>query len=455
MPCSLDRLTIKGFKSIRELKDFELNNLNILVGANGAGKSNLIEFFRLLRNIIDGNLDDYIRMGGGIGDFLFNGRKATRDMEFETRFGVRGYRFRLKPGPSENVLLADEARYYEHGRTGWWELGDSPNGKSLLVKEAKDDSGNSEYSKPVYDAISSWQIYHFHDTSSTAGMRHYEIVQYNKVLRFDAGNIAPYLLRLKKKYATEYGEILDAVRLVMPFFDDFLPDVAEFGQKRKVNLSWLQKGSDYPMQPYHLSDGSIRFICLATALLQPNLPSTIVIDEPELGLHPTAIAIIVALVEGKTEQIFIRDMVGPYLAGKNLFMTPIVISKPGQKGGDVKFARVENDIELHLKQRSDTFLTLFVDYYGIKGDWPGLRESKRQSAPEDRAEIVNSATKERIDQLFGDRDSERRFIPYVAMYEFEAMLFSEPQILAEHLRVHRADIEKILSECVSPEEIDD
>ena len=114
MNSSLDRLTIKGFKSIRELNDFELDDLNILIGANGSGKSNLIEFFRLLRNIIDGNLDDFIRLGGGISDFLFNGRKATSKMQFETRFGIRGYRFSLKPGPSENALLADEARYYEH-----------------------------------------------------------------------------------------------------------------------------------------------------------------------------------------------------------------------------------------------------------------------------------------------------------------------------------------------------
>ena len=82
---------------------------------------------------------------------------------------------------------------------------------------------------------------------------------------------------------------------------------------------------------------------------------------------------IVVLVEGKTEQIFIHDIVSPYLAGKGIYITPIIISKPGQKGGDVKFSRVKNDVGLHLKQRDDTFLTLFVDYYGIKRDWPGLK----------------------------------------------------------------------------------
>ncbi|MCK5691037.1 AAA family ATPase, partial [Myxococcota bacterium] len=280
MSGTLDKLTIKGFKSIRELERFKLNELNVFIGGNGAGKSNLIEFFRLLRSIVDGNLNSYIREGGGISDFLFNGRKTTSELNVETRFGDRGYRFTIKPGPSENCLLTDEARYITEGKSSWLNLGDSPDGRSLLAKEAMGTSPDSQYSKLVYETISSWQIYHFHDTGSTAPMRHYEIIQDNKVLHFDASNIAPYLLRLKNEEAESYREILDSVRLVTPFFDDFLLDVTAFGEKQKVNLSWKQNGSNYPMQPYHLSDGTIRFICLATALLQPDPPSTIIIDEP-------------------------------------------------------------------------------------------------------------------------------------------------------------------------------
>ncbi len=164
---------------------------------------------------------------------------------------------------------------------------------------------------------------------------------------------------------------------------------------------------------------------------------------------------IVALVEGKTEQIFIQDIVSPYLAGKSIYITPIIISKPGQKGGDVKFSRVKNDIELHLKQRPDTFLTLFVDYYGIKSDWPGLKAAKKQSMPSGKAEKINRATKNRVNKLFGDYGSDRRFIPYVAMHEFEALLFSGPQELADQLRVPLSDIDKILKECGEPEKIDD
>ena len=297
MGTSLDRLTIKGFKSIRELVDLELTNLNVIVGGNGAGKSNLISFFKMLRALIDGNLNRYVKDNGGAGDLLFNGRKATKEMEFETRFGIRGFRFKLLPTPKNACSIEDEARYYESGTSGWWELGDSDDGISRMVAEVSKNRSNSKYSRPVYDIVSSWQIYHFHDTSTTAGMRHYEIVQDNKSLRTDAANIGSFLLRLKEQHSKEYKDILNAVRLVTPFFDDFILEPRESGAKEEVNISWKQKGSDYPMQPYHLSDGSIRFICLATALLQPDPPSAIIIDEPELGLHPAAIVILAELIQ--------------------------------------------------------------------------------------------------------------------------------------------------------------
>lgn len=351
MPDILNKLTIEGFKSICSLKDFELKNLNILIGANGAGKSNLIDFFRLLRNIIDGKLDEYIRSGGGISDFLFNGRKTTSEMKFEMHFGIRGYRFSLKPGPLDNCLLTDEARYYEHGTTGWWNLGDSPDGKSLLVKKVKEDSTDSGYSRPVYNAISSWQIYHFHDTSATAAMRHYEIIQDNKVLRFDASNIAPYLLYLRNEKPDAFQEILDSVRLILPFFDNFLLEVTSFGEKQKVNLSWLQQGSDYPMQPYHLSDGAIRFVCLATALLQPDPPSTIIIDEPELGLHPSAITILSELIQNasKRTQLIVATQ-SPALIDQFSVEDVIVVNR---KDGASTFDRLqEKDFKVWLETYS-------------------------------------------------------------------------------------------------------
>lgn len=348
MKNSLDKLTIKGFKSIRELVDFELKDLNVIVGGNGAGKSNLISFFKMLRVLIDGNLNRYVRDNGGASDILFNGRKVTEKMEFETRFGERGFRFKLVPTPANGCALEDEARFYAGGTTGWWLLGDSENGTSKMVTEVTKEAPDGKYSQPVHDAIASWQIYHFHDTSSTAAMRNYEIVEDNKVLRTDASNIAPFLLKLKGKHEKEYKDILNAVRLVTPFFDDFILEPRESGSKNEVNISWIQKGSDYPMQPYHLSDGSIRFICLATALLQPNPPATIIIDEPELGLHPAAIVILaeLILVASKRTQVIVATQ-SPALIDQFGIDDIIVVNR---KDGASTFKRLdEKDYSEWLK----------------------------------------------------------------------------------------------------------
>ena len=321
----LNRVIINGFKSIRRC-DLPLSALNILIGANGAGKSNFIEFFRLLKNIVKDNLDDHILSGGGISDYLFHGRKTTSHIEAELWFGGYGYRFKLKPAPSENARLADEACFDEHGAA--LPCGDT-----------------------VYNTIDSWRVYHFHDTSATAAMRHYEIVQDNNKLRSDAANIAPYLLRLKNEHADAYREILDSIRLVAPFFDDFLLVPTDFGEKRKVNLSWRQKGSDYPMQPYHLSDGAIRFICLATALLGPNPPATIIIDEPELGQHPSALAILAELIQNASKRTqLIAATQSPALIDYFSVEDVIVVNR---KSGTSTFERLrEKDFNVWLETYS-------------------------------------------------------------------------------------------------------
>ena len=165
---------------------------------------------------------------------------------------------------------------------------------------------------------------------------------------------------------------------------------------------------------------------------------------------------VVALVEGPTERIFIQNILGPYLARTEVYLTPIILTKPGQRGGDVRFSRARNDIERHLKQRNETWLTLLIDYFGIKSDWPGYEESKRKRRHTSKAHVMNEATRKRVNELFGDQDSQRRFIPYVSMFEFEALLFSDTDILAQKLNVQPKDVETILSEYDDePEKIND
>ena len=308
MAQALDSLTIKGFKSIRALEDFKLTNLNVLIGGNGAGKSNFIDFFRMLRAMMElplpgltsANLKAYIADGGGSDDFLFNGPKITEQIEIETRFGPNGYRFKLSPTADETFIINDEARYYEGGESGWWDIGSGNLTPELLRdKDRRGAAGGLSVASYVYKAISSWKIYHFHDTSKVAPMRRFETIDDSDYLRFDAANIAPFLLELKNSEKNAYNQIVDTIRLVTPFFNNF---ILKPNKNEKVRLRWKQKGSDYPLKPRHLSDGTLRFICLTTALLQPDPPSAIIIDEPELGLHPYAIEILAELIEATSRK---------------------------------------------------------------------------------------------------------------------------------------------------------
>ena len=196
-------------------------------------------------------------------------------------------------------------------------------------------------------------VYHFHDTSPTAPMRRSEIVEDNQRLRNNGSNIAPFLLRLKQSESLYryYQEVVNATRLILPFFDNFCLDVFQQGEADKVKLSWQQKGSDYPLQPYHLSDGSIRFICLATALLQPDPPSAIVIDEPELGLHPEAIRILAELITDAAQrtQVILATQ-SPLLIDQFAIDDIVVVNR---KDGQSTFERLsEQDFSQWLEDYS-------------------------------------------------------------------------------------------------------
>lgn len=291
----LDRVTIRGFRSIRALEDFEFTDLNVLVGANGSGKSNLISFFRLLRALVTGSLDRYLHDAGGVDDLLFDGPKETERMQFEALFRCGALRFALEPSNAGLYSLTDEsplpAAAGDRGQPGV-----RTDRTSDLVREGDEPPWNLGDRRRVREAVESWGIYHFHDTSLRSGMRRFHLVEDDEGLRPDGSNLAPFLRRLKNTKPAVYRDLLNSCRLVVPFLEDFRLREEEFGPSRKVRLSWKARGSDHPMQPYHLSDGTLRFLCLAAALLQPDPPSIIVIDEPELGLHPQAIGIVAELI---------------------------------------------------------------------------------------------------------------------------------------------------------------
>lgn len=292
----LEQLTVRGFKSIRELEKLKLTKLNVLIGANGAGKSNFISVFRMLADMLDQRLQFYVKNEDGPDALLFGGRKKTAQMAVEVYFGRNGYQFELAAA-GQQLVFSSEHTYFDGDLTIVRRpLGSGHTEAQLLALE------NDKIADYVLPAVRNWRVFHFHDTSAAAGVRQAQPLRDNLRLKPDASNLAPFLRMLREKHPDSYGTIVETIRLVAPFFRDFVhrEDPAE-----RIELEWREVDDpDTPRGPRQLSDGTLRFICLATLLLQPARyqPDTILVDEPELGLHPSALVVLASLLQQASEK---------------------------------------------------------------------------------------------------------------------------------------------------------
>ena len=295
---SVRSLTVTGYKSIRELREFPLRDLNVLIGANGAGKSNFIGLFRLLGEIVEERLQLFVQTQGGPDAMLHGGRGLTERLHVEFYFAQNGYKFDLVPTSDNRLVFENEQSWFG----GQIYSGSYSASLGAGHDESKLKSATDQYSPYVRRSVTNWRVYHFHDTSERAKVKQKHPANDNLRLKPDAANLAAYLRLLKEKHEPEYLNIVGTIRLVAPFFDDF---VHRPGEVETVELEWLQKGNpDTPFKAHMLSDGTLRFICLTTLLLQPwyKLPETVLIDEPELGLHPYAISVLADMFKQVAEK---------------------------------------------------------------------------------------------------------------------------------------------------------
>lgn len=283
----ISHITISGYKSIKGPITIEFKKLNVLIGSNGSGKSNFISIFKLLQNVLNQNLALFANQTG-VNAMFHKGRKVTEEIGVEVYFGNNSYGFVLVPTDDNRVIFKKE--YFGY-------YGSFPNesivsrGHSEAMWRNGTNNKISAYVTPILEG-QNWRVYHFHDTGASAKVKQEHNISNNKALQFDAGNLAAFLYRLKKHFKNNYNEIVDTIRLIAPYFDDFDLEPND-GNDELIVLRWRQKDCDDTFHASQFSDGTLRFICLATLLLQPEelQPETIIIDEPELGLHPYAITI--------------------------------------------------------------------------------------------------------------------------------------------------------------------
>jgi predicted ATPase len=298
----LRQLYIKGFKSIESDigQNIPIGDITVLLGANGSGKSNVVSFFTMLNFMTTGALSQYVGKEG-VSRLLYYGSKRTESISFELRFederAEDTYSARFSYGLPDRIYISGEKITFRRKNLT------NPQEYYLdsVISESGLKSDGRKTSKVIYTLLSGVRTYQFHDTSDTAKIKDRVYVDDAKYLRHDAGNLAAFLKMLKEytPYEKYYIRIVRHIQRVMPQFGDFdlepIPGAGEY-----VRLNWKDaSGSDYLFDPHQVSDGSLRFMALATLLLQPPdlLPKFIVLDEPELGLHPTAIAELSGLVK--------------------------------------------------------------------------------------------------------------------------------------------------------------
>ena len=297
----LHSLHIQGFRSIRD-QVLEFGPLNVFIGGNGAGKSNLINVFDFLNRIYRQELALFTGLSGGANSILHFGRNRTGmlsiDVVFSRGNNRNSYEFTLEPTNADGFVFASESTHYHD--TLQYEvpvLGEMWSGHS----EAKLTQSKEHIAQYVQRYLDGYRIYHFHDTSSSAPPKQTGDIQDNRFLRPDGGNLAAFLYWVKEKQPGYYQNIQDTVRQIAPFLRQFNLAPTSLNPE-KIRLEWAEHGSDTYFDASALSDGTLRFICLTTLLLQPNLPQVILIDEPELGLHPAAIQVLAGLLQSASER---------------------------------------------------------------------------------------------------------------------------------------------------------
>lgn len=285
----LERIKIEGYKSIKSL-DIALMPINVLIGSNGVGKSNFVSFFKLVNKIYEQRLQQYA-LQQGADNLMHFGRKRTGHICGYLDFGQNAYEFTLTSNNQGGLYLEREDSILPKTKAFRKSYFD------INLTESRIKNSDRERDDYLRNHLDSYKIYHFHDTSETAPLRSRAQVNDNYKLRENGSNLPAYLYFLKLKHPKNYKRIESIVQSIIPDFDRFeLQPMALDENLIELNWSELNQPEHY-FNATHLSDGSLRFIALVTLLEQPILPKVIIIDEPELGLHPVAIEKLAALIK--------------------------------------------------------------------------------------------------------------------------------------------------------------
>jgi predicted ATPase len=321
--------------------DIKLKNLNILIGPNGAGKSMFIELLNMINCLFDGRLQEYVSTHGGPDELLRFGRSVTSRIEIGLFFDKRHYLAVLEPSDDGRLFFAEE-RVGIEGH------------EDLNIGCGHFETRIREHENEIADV--NCQAFNLTNVGRNASIRLPQPFGPCKKLSFDGSNLAPYLYELKENHYGDYVRIIKRLRIIAPFFNDFylVPNEDTPGT---ISLKWLESGQDIPLSPNSLSDGMLRFACVLAIFRYPKerRPDIILIDEPDLSLHPKALELLYHIINVVSEyrQIVISTQSEGMI---NKFKADDIIIAD-RTGGKTAFHRIDADeLEEWLENKTITEL---------------------------------------------------------------------------------------------------
>jgi predicted ATPase len=329
----MDYIEIKGYKSIKSAK-IDFRPINILIGANGSGKSNFLSFFEFLNRLYEQKLAEYVALSGGEDKMLHKGGKITSSIYSKIKQGLNGYSFELKKGEGA-FIFTSEGLWYDNNP-----FADNPVDIADFSTESKVKSYEMPRARFIRNYLNSFKKYHFHDTGKNSPFAQLSHIENDSLQLYEKGNnIAAFLYGINQTNKIVYGRILKTIQSIAPYFSDFY---FQPNSENYVRLQWTDKYSDTIYGANDLSDGTIRFIALTILFMQPALPATIIIDEPELGLHPTAISKLSGMVRSAASrecQVIIATQSTDLIS----HFQPEDIITVDQKNGESVFERLNSE----------------------------------------------------------------------------------------------------------------
>jgi predicted ATPase len=351
---TLESIRVRNFRSIAD-QTVDLRRLNLFIGGNGSGKSNLIGVFHFISRIAAQELQTYTGVMGGADKILHFGRKRSPELKIALRFGegtlANGYNAVLVPTEDDRLIFSEERVWFQD-RSEYQKPYDVRLGGGQLESRLEKQTGIEGH---VRNDLRSYRIYHFHDTSPGARVKQTGDIDDNRLLQIDAGNLAAFLYRLKATAADHFRLIESTIRQIAPFFAGFDLEPSKLNPG-KIRLQWREQGADALFGPEALSDGTLRFVCLAALFLQPEPPPVILIDEPELGLHPAAIVLLAAML--RTASVKSQVIVATQSTSLVNQFTPEDLCVVERREGGSVFRRLDA-----------TDLSQWLDDYGLGDLW--------------------------------------------------------------------------------------